>query len=272
MNKKHKISTIVPSEKEKEEIKWIKVQRNIAILGIIAAILANSIQYTGKLYNWYSLSKIAIEMEDDYLMNRSFICIYNSNNTVNPIVKAHPIDLKKGTSLVEGSYLVKMEYQNTILFEDYIYLKKHEHKIYKLPNIFGGSFLVFAKINAIHIYPNMPLPLIVESSREGYLWIYELDDKTPPKFIFPKSFKNNEIFAGDQYTLPRKNVEFIKTGSYEGKEKLLFIVTEKNDKGAADKIALNTFKNTLQKADSSLTNINYGITAVSYSIRLFHNN
>ncbi len=79
--------------------------------------------------------------------------------------------------------------------------------------------MLFTKTNALKIYPNTPVPIIVESSNNGFLWIYEMINNENPQFIFPKKNKGNTIEAGVEYILPRRNVEFIKSGNSVGKRK-----------------------------------------------------
>lgn len=256
------------SVKDREEIRWIKVQRNIAILGVFAAIFTNSLQYITKAYGNYTEATLSINIEDKYLSSKSLVSIYSVNDNTKPIVKAHPNEVSNGLRLKDGSYLIKIELKETTLYEDYIHLSKAERKTFSLPSFFKGSFLVFAKTNAIKIYPDTPVPLIVESSKDGYLWIYELKKGENPEFKFPKQNKENAIKVGGDFILPRRNVEYIKSSKKIGKEKLLIIVTAKMEKSEADKLALMIANSSLQKADSSISKISYGFSTLSYEVQL----
>jgi len=254
------------SARDKEEIKWIKFQRNIAILGMIAAIFSNSLQYVSKFFEEYSKATLTITSNDLFFKNKLLIIITKTDSENKIIAKAYPKDLEKGISLKEGSYSIIVQFRGDDLFEEHIYIKKRDVVNFNVPNFFQGSFLVFAKINAHKVFPDMPIPLIIESTRAGYLWIYDLKSNSSPKLIFPKEQSCIEIREGDVFILPQRNLEFIKSGKEKGVEKLLFIVTEKLDKIFADKIAQKTNKNTISKANSSKDKIDYGLATITYKV------
>jgi hypothetical protein len=258
----------ISREKNIQEIKWLKTQRNIAIFGLIASILATSIQYSTAIYKHISKASLVISLEDSYLLKKSVIKISSIGNNPETHIVAHPKEISDGIKLEAGSYSVKVELKGSTIFEDTIYLKPRKKRICTIPKFYEGTILIFPKINAHKVYPEMILPIIIDSSKEGYLWIYEIKFEGPPQILFPIGNVDNNINSGKEFILPEKGKGVIIAGKQVGKEKLLFIVTKRMDKAFADKIALTITKSVSQKASTVLDENSYGLATLSYEIEL----
>lgn len=254
-------------KKETEEIKWLKTQRNIAILGLIATIFATSVQYIGILYKYISKSSMTVQIEDEYVKKEGQIKIikHGSANTI--IIAGHPNELPEKISLDKGSYQLELSLKEKKLFQTSFYLKAWEGKVVKIHLPFDGTIFVFAELQSSRVFPEMPLPIKIESSRKGYLWIYGIEKGSEfPPMLYPDGHRENEISPDTGLILPNPKVKGIKAGPQSGDEKLLFVVTEKQDKSFADQLALTVTKSSIQKAANITTDIKYGLWTISYKI------
>ncbi len=116
------------STKDREEVKWIKVQRNIAILGVFAAMFSTSLEYMSKFYEDFTKATLIIKVNDEYLSSKSLVSIYHVNSDTKPIIKAHPGEISEGLRLKDGSYYIKIELHNSLLYEENIFLVKKRFK------------------------------------------------------------------------------------------------------------------------------------------------
>lgn len=252
--------------KIKEEIKSIRFQRNIAILGIVGSILATIIQYAGGFIDMYSKAYLSFHLQDEFLHEKAKIRVTSTTSNKPYDLVFDAVVLDKPLRIPTGFYDVSISLNQNVLFTKNIHAAIREKVELNVPKQFIGSIQVFARLNTIKVYPEMLLPLIVESSEDGFLWIYEIDKLNEVIPLFPITDQINSISSNSSMILPDNYGRGIKAGDKD-EEVLLFIVTEENNQMKSDQIA-QKIAGVTTKASIVDGIQKYGVFTIKYKIEI----
>lgn len=119
-------------------------------------------------------------------------------------------------------------------------------------------------------HPGSVLQFQIESSGNGYLWIYELLDNNEFPQLYPQvgaPAESHSIYAGKPFILPDKKDYGLSAGNEAGQENLLFVVTSTHDVNKANTIAAR-MANATTKASGGDVLENWGVFLLSYQVEL----
>ncbi len=252
--------------KLREEIHSLKIQTTIAILTITGTFIAALAPYINSIYKEYCRSIVQIIVDDTIVKQKAIFTIVGQGATAENYLSGYLNELPTQIRLPAGTYSLSANIEKSIVFQMDFYIKKREKRTLSIPTIFNGSIQVYAKLNASKVYPGMILPLIIQSSADGYLWIYEINNDRIPKLLFPNSEVDNSINAFKQLNIPAGDNGYINAGDRYGEETILFIVTKQNGRSSADFISTKYTNSTTMKASGGIGLPDYGTSILRYSI------
>ncbi|HDM79228.1 MAG TPA: DUF4384 domain-containing protein [Deltaproteobacteria bacterium] len=256
-----------------EQIRTLKQQRLLAILSTIGAVLAFFILNHGKIMNIVKPPpKIRLEVKDPYLRKIGKLHIENtgagsSGSAIDTSVKA-ALDW---IPMKEGAYRLVLSANNEVFFKQEIILKAGDRQIILVPQQRDRTIHVTVKNKTPKPPPGSPLQLEIESSGNGYLWIYDLPKESKPALIYPPetvSVTSHAIIAGKAFPIPDRENNAIFVANEPTEERLLVVVTSSDSRITADKIAARMSDATISKASSGKIEENWGISLINYRVGL----
>lgn len=254
-----------------QEIRTLKLKYRLAVLGIIGVIIAFVIGNQADIKAiLYPAPAIKIITGDTFLQQHGTLQIYpSSSGSKSPVLQTSVSEASDWLTLKPGAYRVVVQLNNIKRLDEQVVLENGD----KEPLVIEGNHrqIQLKVVNKIpHPYPGAVLQLQVESSGNGYLWIYELMDNNQFQRLYPPVgavAERHSIYAGKPFTLPDKENYGLRAGNKAGQENLLFVVTSTHDVAIADAIAARMADATT-KASGEDVQENWGIYHMSYQIEL----
>jgi hypothetical protein len=264
------LSDIEEIKKKKllSEIKWLKTQRTIALLGVIGAVLAFSITNIASLERlFYNKPMFNIEVDNEYLLKHGELIVYNNYDSIEPrqVIRTKLNEASDYTSIAEGSYTFVIRNKNINLLSEQLLLKEGDVKTIILPSLNRNIININVTNLTPKPLPEQPLEFSIETSGNGYLWVFEHVDKQYA-LLYPARGNIVEIRAMSEFKLVPSDKEGLFAGSTIGEEKLLFVVTSNGDSNVAQRIANNLSDSIITKASAGKLKENWGATEISYKV------
>jgi hypothetical protein len=257
-------------QKTIEEIRTLKLKYRLAVLGIIGTILAFIVgNLTDIKAIFYPPPAIKIVTSDTFLKTHGVLMVYSSSEPDSPVMQTSVSEANDWLTLKPGAYRVVVQLNNIRRLDEHVVLENGD----KEPLLIEHSYsqIQLKVVNETpEPYPGSVLRLRVESSGNGYLWIYELLNNNQFRRHYPPVgvvAERHSIYAGKPFTLPDEKNYGLRAGNKEGQENLLFVVTSTHDVTIADAIAAR-MANATTKASGGDVQENWGIYLLSYQVEL----
>jgi hypothetical protein len=256
-------------EKLLVEIRSLKTQRVITILGAFAAVIVFGIGNLSLILGMFRPNPQIRLMVQDNVVNRvGAIKLYNLGTNPGSIVlnsTASAIDgrwfrMAPGPYRVEvsiGSYLVQGI--------DFQVVDGTDQELALAP-VPVGPMRIFVKNNTENPYPGDYLRLSVDSSGNGYLWVFDWRSDGL-HLIFPRNSDSgvNSISTTETFYFPED--ESILAGAQPRQERLVFVVTSTPDPSFARSRATGLLGGAPAKASLGRASHDWGLAVIEYTVR-----
>ncbi|MGD2086864.1 MAG: hypothetical protein PVH61_11845 [Candidatus Aminicenantes bacterium] len=253
------------------EIRLLKIQAVVAILTVFGALVAFIITNHHTVKNLILSSKIKTKTNDIRILR-------NGKITISKIIEGDEKEvikcsIKESTSWIKlkpGSYRVSLKYFDHNIWSREFLLQTGESEIIQIPDQFMGNIQVFVKIGKMNLLPTETLDITVETTGNGYLWVYEITDENRYSRIYPpKTTSNycNEINVEEPFRFPDRKNLVLAAGDKEGKESLLFVITSVNRETFADEVISRVTDLSVVKTILREKEFNWGIAEITYNIK-----
>jgi hypothetical protein len=259
------------NSKLQEEIRSLKQQRLIGIISAIGAVVAFCvINYTNIMGIFYPPPKIKLIVNDPYVKRNGSIKIKNiQNESEYPNISTSVDQALDWIPLKEGSYRLVLSVNDKDYFKEDLFLNAGDRDIVTIPERNDQTIDITVYNSTPNPPPGSPLHLQIESSGNGYLWIYDLPAQDNPALIYPAkdaAGERHKINVGQTYQIPDSEKHGIFVADQLIEENLLVIVTSSNSLSIADKIAASMSRKTVSKASSGTIDENWGISILTYKV------
>ncbi len=258
-------------QKLKSEIKSLKLQRTIAIIGVIITV---STTFLGNLTQIKSLfiplPKVRVITNDVFVKRIGEIQIVNlTTKTPQTVLSTAIEEALEWISLEPGSYEIVLTINDKKVYSQKVLLQAGDVEPIIIPKRDTGNMTVEVVNHTPQPVPGAALDLSIDVSGNGYLWVFDYKSDGTYQIIYPnptaKVF-DNEVFVHKTFEFPDKNDVRIFTGETPGEERLLFVVTSSKNVSFAQEKALQMSKVILAKADAGRNKENWGVAEITYTI------
>ena len=171
-------------------------------------------------------------------------------------------------SLEPGPYQLTVKAFGEITYKRSFTVEKGDVKTFLVPNPPEANIRVSVENQSGRIGPGSQLEFQIESSGNGYVWIFE---KRSQGFalIYPENCPaecGNNISVKQGLHLPDQQRRALFAGMHAGEEHLLFLVTSSNDSDSAKKLAGRFENASIPKASEGIAKDNWGYREISYRV------
>jgi len=259
----------VEISKLREEVRSLRQQRLLAILGAIGAVIAFLVTNTDKISDLiYHKPKVQVTTEDEYLRRNAQLTIAKRGEQGSVVVSDSLSSAPKWFSVEPGAYHLTVAASGETSYEKDFTVDKGDARSFVIPNTQGASIRVSVENRSGRIGPGSQLEFQVEASGNGYVWIFE---KRPQGFaiIYPANCPSdcgNEVSVTRGLHLPDQKQRAILAGTHIGEEQLFFFVTSSADSDLAKRLAGQFENASIRKASGGIAKDNWGFAKVSYKI------
>lgn len=253
------------------EIKRLKLLNIIAVLSLVGSVIAFVIGNLADIKSlFYRPPAIKVVTNDAFLQQNGTLTVIDlSSDPEHTVLTTSVGEAADWITLDPGSYRFKVELNKIIKYDERMILKGGDKEALVIN---ADNRMIQLKVvnNTPRPSPHASLSINVESSGNGYLWIYELlaDNKYqklyPPVGSYPE---RNYIKVGETFSLPDNRNFGLRAGDKVGQEDLVFIITSTYDVIAADDIAAR-MANAVTKAAGKEIWENWGVYKLSYQVEL----
>ncbi len=257
--------------KLQEQIRTLKQQRLLAVLSAIGAVLAFFVINHTKIMNIVTPSpRLRLEVKDPYVEKIGKLHIESTGlgseeSAFDTSVKA----ARDWIPMKAGSYHLVLSVNDSVVFEQEVILEAGDKKVIVIPERRDQAIHVTVKNNTPRPPPGSPLQLMIESSGNGFLWIYDLPEKGNPVLVYPPETAtgaSHAITVGKTYQIPDSDKNAIFVANEPTEETLLVVVTSSDSRVTADKIASRMSKAAIPKASSGKIKENWGVSLIRYKV------
>ncbi len=254
-----------------EEIRSLKLQRLLAVLSTIGAIVAFFVVNHSKINRILNPPpKLKLVVEDPYIKHVGRLIIENTgkdkSSTLNTSVSA-AIDW---IPMKAGAYRLKLMIGDTICLDQDVILRAGDKQTVFIPKRNYQTIHVTVKNFTPRPRPGEPIQLEIESSGNGFIWVYDLSSPDTPKLTYPSpkdTAAPRAITAGKTFKIPDSEGTGIFASDKPTEEKLLVVVTSSNSLILANRIAYR-MSAASTKASSGQIRENWGVSLVRYRVGL----
>lgn len=259
---------VAETEKLRQEIKSLRQQRVLAVVTILGGAAAFLLTNAERLFDLiHGDPKISISTDDESLRRNARFSV-ESQTGEKGVVAADTLSESRTLSLPPGTYrLTATSFDETVYTRDFT-VGKGERRTMSIPGLSNASIRVSVQNQSGRIGPRSQLEFQVESSGNGYVWIFEVTRKNPT-LIYPEGCSQacgNEISVDQGLHLPDTRQRAIFAGDRTRTESLLFLVTSSSDLDTATRLAAPFSIGTVLKASGGTAKGNWGYATVSYDI------
>lgn len=254
-----------------QEIRTLKLKYRLAVLGIIGTIIAFVIGNQADIKAiFYPPPAIKIVTNDTFLQQHGALQIYHSSSEPeSPFLQTSVSEASDWLTLKPGAYRVVVQLNDIKKLDTQIVLENGDMEPLVIEQ--DHSKIQLKVVNKTpHPYPEAAVQLQVESSGNGYLWIYGLLNNNQFQRHYPPvgaTAERHSIYVGKPFALPDKENYGLRAGNKVGQENLLFVVTSTHDATIADAITARMAGATT-KASGGEVQENWGIYRLSYQVEL----
>lgn len=254
--------------KLREEVKSLRLQRSLAMLGVVGAILSFLLLNIDKISHvLHQKPRVQVTTDNEYLQRNGHVII-TSRATGGVVVTEALSRLIAGIPLNPGSYRLAVLAFGEGMFERDFTIGAGETRTFIVP-LQGANTRVAVRNITGHIGPKTEMAFEVASSGNGYLWIFD-KRSTGAVLVYPYDCASddchNDITVSKGLTLPDDRRRSVFAGTHAGKETLLFLVTSTADRESANRLAAQFVDATLRKASGGIAANNWGYAEVSYDV------
>ena len=257
-------------EKLQEEVKKARRENRIWIIGLLIAIAGFGL---GNLNTIKGLvvrePRVRLIVEDSFIKRVGMIRIARTSGNREVELETAVIEAEGWLTLQPGSYEVEITVDGKAFYTRKLFLKAGDSEPIIVPERETGSIRIVVKNHTPNPRPGTPLDLSVESSGNGFLWVFDHSDDGKFSQIYPDPATPAavaEIQAGTTYSIPDANGIKILTNKDIGQERLLFVVTSSSSVQEAQKIAARMSEAVISKANIGHEKANWGIARLQYEV------
>ena len=259
-------------ENLREEIKKTRRENRLWIIGLLLAVAGFGL---GNLKTIQSLvirePRVRLIVEDPFVKRVGMVRIVNTSGSRNIVVATAVSEAEEWLTLTPGSYAVEITVEDRVFYSRQVLLKGGDSEPIIVPERETGSIRILVKNHTPNPKPDAPLDLSIESSGNGFLWVFDFSDDGKYSQVYPDLKTPNAVAAiraGETYKIPDAKGVNILTNENVGQERLLFIVTSAPLSEEAQKIATRMSKAVIAKASTGREKTNWGIASLQYNVSL----
>jgi hypothetical protein len=255
--------------KLREELKSSKQQRLLAILGAVGTVIAFLLTNTDKISNLiFHNPRVQVVMEDDYLKKNGQLKLLTRDANGTVVVSDSLSTLPKWFSLNPGPYHLTITAFGESVYEMIFTVDKRDVRTIVIPAVPAANIRVAVENQTGHVGPGTQLDLQIESSGNGYVWVFQKNNDRYD-LIYPLDCPTNcgnEITVSQGFHLPDQSHRTIFAGMVAGEERLTFFVTSSPNVDSARKLAGHFANASIAKASGGIAKDNWGYAELSYEI------
>jgi len=257
------------TEKLRQDIRSLRQQRLLAILGVIGTVIAFLFANLGDIKAiFYPPPEIKLVLEDDFLKRTGSFSLYDSTAMDKPLMTLAANEVTDWLTVEPGAYVIIISSGETQVFKRDLFLKDGDREPVVIPPYNTPNIKLVVTNDIPRPVPGSTLKFHIQASGNGYLWVYELGQEQRYSLLYPGvGAASNQISVNEPFILPDSNDYGIKAGDQPGEEKLLFVVTSSSRPAQANKIAAR-MAGVTTKASGGVVNENWGVQALSYQVKL----
>ncbi len=254
------------------EIKSIRINSVLAILGVVGSAIGFLIMQQNSLFAIFtSKPTIQIVTSEDFVRKNALLIVKGLHGK--PVLESELKNVREEIELEPGSYAMSIVVGGDTLWREKFILESNEKTSINLPRLFENKINVLLTNYTPQLRPSQPIDFDLQSSGNGYLWIYEINssDSSLVSLLFPKPALLrdfpvcNQIEVGKSFLFP-EGMGLV-AGTSVKRESNLFIVTSVNDESYANHLIEILTGNDIQKGDIDLIKKNWGMTKLNIDIK-----
>lgn len=247
------------------ELATVRLQYRIAILGIIGSAIAFFVIQQKNIKGLFTNDpRIIYNSNEFFVQDKALVSIRDSKGELKG--RADIKNMGDGFELPPGSYTSTIQIDTQQIWQESFVIAANETRKIILPEFYTNAIKVHVKNNTGSIGPGQRIDVAISASGNGYLWIYELMNKTESKLLFPAdpSTNTNMIRSGEAFSFPDDLSLF--TGKEIKQEKYIFLVTSINDESFANNIMSMLYAKTITKGEVKDIDQNWGFQEISVQV------
>ena len=257
-------------EKLQEEVKKARRENRIWIIGLLIAIAGFGL---GNLNTIKGLvirePRVRLIVEDSFIKRVGMVRIAHTAGNREVEVETSVSEAEGWLTLQPGSYEIEITVEDKVFYSRKLLLKAGDSEPIIVPERETGSIRIVVKNHTPKPRPGTPLDLSIESSGNGFLWVFDHSDDGKFSRIYPDPATPSavaEILAGKTYSIPDANGIKILTNKDIGQERLLFVVTSSPSAQDAQKIVTRMSEAVISKANIGHEKANWGLARLQYDV------
>lgn len=252
------------------EIRSIKIQYTIAILSVLGSALAFIIIQRQEISHLLEHApRLSIACDDVFVKRAARVKIIGKSDQKTYLES----DLKNFDGEIElaaGSYQTSIVLNDREIWNESFILQPNQTRLVKLPDFFRNQIAIYVTNPDLETKPRGKLNLDINSSGNGYLWIYELLDGDQLRLLFPRedeaALNAHEISASSAFKFPEG--VYLAAGDLEKQEKYVFIVTSLDNRDFSRLIVNGIYGNKdIDKGEIQSIEKNWGVTSIEVKVR-----
>ena len=257
-------------EKLQEEVKKARRENRIWIIGLLIAVAGFGLTNLNTIKGLVIREpRIRLAVEDPFVKRVGVVRIAHTSGGREVEVETSVNEAEEWFTLQPGSYELEVAIEGRIFYSQKLLLKAGDSEIIMVPERETGSIRVVVKNHTPNPRPGEPLDLSIESSGNGFLWVFDHSNEGKFIRIYPDPATPAivaEIRADTTYTIPDAKGVKILTNKDTGQERLLFVVTSLPSAEDAQKIATRMSEAVISKANIDQETANWGIANLEYNV------
>ena len=257
-------------EKLQEEVKKARRENRIWIIGLLIAIAGFGL---GNLNTIKGLvirePRVRLIVEDAFVKRVGMVRIAHTSGDKQVAVETSVSEAQGWLTLQPGSYEVEITVEDKVFYSRKLLLKAGDSEPIIVPGRATGSIRIAVKNHTPEPKPGTPLDLSIESSGNGFLWVFDHSEDGKFSRIYPDPATPSvvaEIQAGKTYSIPDARGIKILTNEDVGQERLLFVVTSSASEQNAQKIVTRMSEAVISKANIGHEKANWGFARLQYDV------
>jgi hypothetical protein len=250
------------------EIRSIKIQSAIAILSVIGSAVAFIVIQQQSIKKLFETNpKLVVRCNDPFLKRAAKIKFVSTTNAQNSFES----DLKNIDEEIEippGAYASSLTFEGKEIWTENFIMEMNKSQIITLPEFFNNKINVYAKPASSAVKPGGRIDVDINSSGNGFLWVYELTSSQEIKLLFPSDSEINsnvhQVLASAPFQFPED--VYLAAGTQEQKEKYIFMVTSINNPTYAHEMVTSLYGNEIDKGVIQSIDKNWGLASVEIDV------
>lgn len=259
---------VVEAEKLRQEIKSLRQQRLLAVVTLLGATVAFLLTNAEKLSALFYRDPSLTLVTDDEALRRNAKFSVQSLSDTGAIAAADTLAERRTVRLAPGPHRLAVSAFGATIYALDFTVERGEHRTVSVPGLANANIRVSIDNQSGPIGPGSQLELQVETSGNGYLWIFESTRKGTA-LLYPVGCSDacgNDISVTRGLHIPDSQQRAVFAGTVAKRETLLFLVTSRSDSDSAKQLAAPFSPGTILKASGGNLKGNWGYASLSYDI------